>query len=125
MNIIIVGCGKVGYALAEQLNEEGHDITIMDNKATWAIAFNKDLIAENNLKSPYDSVNDKTWTYDQMYYLMQETTTDVDGNEIMEILNIKPSKIIGEILENIKIAQLSGEITTKEKAIEFVKNYKK
>ena len=33
MNIIIVGCGKVGYALAEQLNEEGHDITIMDNCA--------------------------------------------------------------------------------------------
>lgn len=30
MKIIIVGCGKVGYALAEQLNEEGHDITIID-----------------------------------------------------------------------------------------------
>lgn len=30
MKIIIVGCGKVGYALAEQLNEEGHDITIVD-----------------------------------------------------------------------------------------------
>lgn len=30
MNIIIVGCGKVGYALAEQLNEEGHEITIID-----------------------------------------------------------------------------------------------
>lgn len=30
MNIIIVGCGKVGYTLAEQLNQEGHDITIID-----------------------------------------------------------------------------------------------
>lgn len=30
MNIIIVGCGKVGYALAEQLNDEGHEITIID-----------------------------------------------------------------------------------------------
>lgn len=30
MNIIIVGCGKVGYTLAEQLNEEGHDITLID-----------------------------------------------------------------------------------------------
>lgn len=30
MKIIIVGCGKVGYTLAEQLNEEGHDITIVD-----------------------------------------------------------------------------------------------
>lgn len=32
MKIIIVGCGKVGYALAEQLNDEGHDITVVDIK---------------------------------------------------------------------------------------------
>ena len=30
MNIIIVGCGKVGEALAEQLNEEGNNITVID-----------------------------------------------------------------------------------------------
>ena len=30
MKIIVVGCGKVGYALAEQLNKEGHDITVID-----------------------------------------------------------------------------------------------
>lgn len=33
MKIIIVGCGKVGYALAQQLNEEGHDITLIDHSA--------------------------------------------------------------------------------------------
>ena len=30
MNIIIVGCGKVGFSLAEQLVREKHNITIMD-----------------------------------------------------------------------------------------------
>ena len=30
MNIIIVGCGKVGATLAEQLTNEGHDITVID-----------------------------------------------------------------------------------------------
>ena len=30
MNIIIVGCGKVGSTLAEQLTNEGHDITVID-----------------------------------------------------------------------------------------------
>ena len=30
MNIIIVGCGKVGQALAEQLNDEGNNITVID-----------------------------------------------------------------------------------------------
>jgi trk system potassium uptake protein TrkA len=31
MNIIIVGCGKVGFTLAEQLSNEGHEITLIDN----------------------------------------------------------------------------------------------
>ena len=31
MNIVIVGDGKVGYALTEQLSREGHDITVIDN----------------------------------------------------------------------------------------------
>ena len=30
MKIIIVGCGKVGTTLAEQLNREQHDITLID-----------------------------------------------------------------------------------------------
>lgn len=33
MKIIISGCGKVGYTLAEQLSEEGHEITVIDPKA--------------------------------------------------------------------------------------------
>ena len=32
MKIIIVGCGKVGTTLAEQLNRENHDITLIDTK---------------------------------------------------------------------------------------------
>lgn len=30
MNIIIVGCGKVGSTIAKQLNAEGHDIVVVD-----------------------------------------------------------------------------------------------
>ncbi len=32
MKIIIVGCGNVGAALAEQLSTEGHDITVIDTR---------------------------------------------------------------------------------------------
>lgn len=31
MNVIIVGCGKVGYAIANQLTDEGHQVTIIDS----------------------------------------------------------------------------------------------
>ncbi len=34
MKIIIIGCGKVGSALAELLDREGHEITVIDNKAS-------------------------------------------------------------------------------------------
>ena len=34
MKIIIVGCGKVGATIAEQLNSEGHDTTIIDQDAS-------------------------------------------------------------------------------------------
>ncbi|MDF2537364.1 MAG: hypothetical protein K0S76_385 [Herbinix sp.] len=34
MKILIVGCGKVGSTLTEQLDREGHDIVIIDNKAS-------------------------------------------------------------------------------------------
>ena len=33
LKIIIVGCGKVGVTLVEQLSKEGHDITIIDKDA--------------------------------------------------------------------------------------------
>lgn len=33
MNIIIVGCGKVGQTLTEQLNQEGNNITVIDLNA--------------------------------------------------------------------------------------------
>ena len=32
MNIIIVGCGKVGDTLADHLSREGHNLTIIDTK---------------------------------------------------------------------------------------------
>lgn len=34
LSIIIVGCGKVGNTLIEQLSKEGHDITIIDKNPT-------------------------------------------------------------------------------------------
>lgn len=33
MNIVIIGCGKVGETLAGQLNEEGNNITVIDHDA--------------------------------------------------------------------------------------------
>lgn len=44
LHIIIVGCGKVGETLTEQLSKEGHDITLID----------KDVAKLNDLSNLYD-----------------------------------------------------------------------
>lgn len=31
MNVLIVGCGRVGSRLAQELDREGHEVTIVDN----------------------------------------------------------------------------------------------
>ena len=33
MNIVIIGAGKIGVTLTEQLAREGHNITVIDNRA--------------------------------------------------------------------------------------------
>ena len=48
----------------------------------------------------------------------------IDGTEIMELLGIKQSPRLGEIIKLMKEAQLNGDINTKDEAIEFVKNFK-
>ena len=46
----------------------------------------------------------------------------IDGREIMDILNIKPSPKLGEIINAINEAQLNGDITTHEEAVSYIKN---
>lgn len=55
---------------------------------------------------------------------LKEMPKLIDGNEIMEILNLKPSPKLKEIIDEIKELQLEGKINNKEDAINFVKNYK-
>ncbi|WP_081825232.1 HD domain-containing protein [Persephonella sp. IF05-L8] len=45
----------------------------------------------------------------------------LNGKEIMEILGIKPSPIVGKIKEKLQNKQIEGKIKTKQQAIEFIK----
>lgn len=49
----------------------------------------------------------------------------INGNEIMEILGIKQSPLLGKIINEIKEAQINGDILTKDDAINFVNTYLK
>ena len=47
MNIIIVGCGTVGITLAEQLNEEGNNVT--DEFIEYVVP-----LIQGELETPYE-----------------------------------------------------------------------
>ena len=95
---------EIILAKADRLSARGIDIT--------------DEIVNNNLNSLDRLIN---------FYLSVKDTLKplpvlLDGNEIMQILNISPSPILGKILDSLHEAQLNGQITTKDEAEIFVKS---
>ncbi len=46
----------------------------------------------------------------------------VDGNDLINVFGMKPSVRIGELLEEIREAQASGELTTREEALDYIRN---
>ena len=57
------------------------DISILDNECTMVMFFNKKLISDNALESPYDLVKTNKWTLDKVYEMSKEFTAD-DGDSI-------------------------------------------
>ena len=93
------------------------DLSRADRLSALGEAITKEMLENSlnhldNLQKYYESVKD----------IANAPKSLLDGKEIMEILDLKPSKIIGELIEELVEMQLSGEIKTKEKAIEYIKN---
>lgn len=70
----------------EQLEIDGRmfyttgDAMTLDNNCTYCILFNKTMIAENNLESPYDLVKNNQWTQEKMIEMATGIGADLDGN---------------------------------------------
>lgn len=94
----------IAIAYADRLAARGPDITqemVENNINQLRFLLNKYLDIKNTL-SPLPKL--------------------LTGNDIMEMFNIYPSPKLGQILKDLNEAQLSSEITTKDQAIDFVKN---
>lgn len=62
--------------------------------------------------------------YKEVSSMVENPKPLLDGIEIMEILNLKPSKKVGDITNSIIEAQLAGDIKTHDEAIDFIKSLK-
>ena len=91
-------------AMADRLSARGPEITdeIID----------KNLNSLNQLLNFYINVRDNLKPLPKL----------LSGHDVMQELNIKPSPKLGQIMEALHDAQLSGEVTTKEQALKFIRN---
>lgn len=94
-------------AMADRLSARGEKVT--------------EEMVNHNITNLTKLLNDYLSTYKDMKPLEKL----IDGKEIMELLQIKQSPKLGEIIKALQEAQISSEVNTKEEAVEFVvKNFK-
>lgn len=78
-----------------------------------------DEMVENNINNLNRLLN---------FYLSVRDTLEplpklLSGNDVMEILNIKPSPLLGKIMDALHEAQISGDVCDKETAVKFVEGF--
>ncbi|MFA6948305.1 MAG: hypothetical protein WCQ72_04940, partial [Eubacteriales bacterium] len=60
------------------------DISTIDNQATWILMFNKAMINDFSLESPYVPALDGSWVIDKFSSMVKNITYDLDGNGEMD-----------------------------------------
>ena len=83
-----------------------------------------EAITEEIVKANLDGLDKLLHFYLEKRESLKPLPKLLDGNEIMQLKNIKQSPKLGEIINALKEAQLNGDINTKEDAIIFVQNFK-
>ncbi len=60
-----------------------YDINVLD--LTYALAFNKQMVSDYDMESPYQLVGDGKWTMDAMLSMMTEVLSDINGDGVMDV----------------------------------------
>jgi len=59
------------------------DIHLMYGESAWVLFFNKNMLAEYNLESPYTVIKEGRWTFDKMYEMISGVSLDLNGDGIL------------------------------------------
>jgi hypothetical protein len=97
------GIDLILLALADVRGTKGNEMT----QDTWTAYLDiARILLENYWERPEEVVNPPRL---------------LDGNELMKELNLKPGRIIGQLLESIRENQAAGKITEKDQALAFAR----
>ncbi|MCH5182661.1 MAG: hypothetical protein J1E00_00660 [Oscillospiraceae bacterium] len=78
---------NTAFSIGDKLFFATGDITIMNKANTWSILFNKQMIVDHQLESPYTLFNEGKWTFDKMVEMCQTVsnatvTSEWDDNSV-------------------------------------------
>jgi ABC-type glycerol-3-phosphate transport system substrate-binding protein len=59
------------------------DFTVSDDLTLFSLFFNKDMVEDSSLESPYDLVKNGTWTYEKLYGMAKSVARNLDTDENM------------------------------------------
>ena len=100
--------------------------SVVDNiilaKADRLSALGKDITKEI-LESNLTGLDRMLGFYLDIKDNLQQLPKLLDGNEVMKMLKIKPSPLLGQVMEALHEAQISGDVMTKDDAIKFVEDF--
>ena len=65
-------CGKLYYGVS--------DISLGKNECAWIYMFNKNLLNQYQMESPYDLVREGKWTLDKTLEMMNTASADLNGS---------------------------------------------
>ena len=82
-----------------------------------------EAITEEIVQKNLDGLNTLLNFYLEKRETMKPLPKLLDGIEIMKIKGIQQSPELGKIINALKEAQINGDVTTKENAIEFIKSF--
>lgn len=69
-----------GYTIGEKLYFTCGDITVWNHDGTWFMTFNKKILEDNQLESPYQLVRNNEWTWDKYYEMAKEGSRELTGD---------------------------------------------
>ena len=77
-------CTKKDMMINNKIFFTNGDINILNNETTFAILFNKKLLQEYSLESPYALVKGGNWTLDKFIEMTKATSKDLNGDGEMD-----------------------------------------
>ncbi|MBL8166456.1 MAG: HD domain-containing protein [Anaerolineae bacterium] len=104
-----------------QLGAAGIDVcllTLADHLGTYGSEFQQDdwLMLIERVLSLLE-------VYFERHAEMVEPPTLIDGGELIRMFNLKPGRLIGQLLELIRDAQVDGEVQTADDAVRLVREH--